>query len=266
LDKKKRIRKVFLILAIVLVAGLAAAFIGFKIYTSHYYVSDRQTIEGIEQEYSEAVSSYSDDNRTVFLPKGKSPKAVIVFYPGGKVEYTAYSGLMYKIAAKGYICLLPRMPENLAFLDIDAADEFTGPNDEASLVADLDWYLAGHSLGGVAASKYLAGVIEGTEGEQRHDFTGLILCASYTTDDFSDSDVRLLSVYASNDGVINKDNYNDSKSKWPADASEYVIEGGIHSYFGSYGIQSGDGVPAITNEEQLNLTADAIDQWIQFGR
>ena len=57
-------------------------------------------------------------------------------------------------------------------------------------------------------------------------------------------------------------NYEESKAKWPADSEELVIGGGIHSYFGSYGSQKGDGKPSITNVDQILYSADAIDEWI----
>lgn len=268
MEKKKSVKKILLITATVLVAGLFAAFIGFKIYTSHYYVSDETMIGTIQQEVMDEAVSFSDENGSVFIPHGQDIKAVIVFYPGGRVEYTAYSGLLYKLAARGYVCLLPKMTDNLAFLSINAIEKFKSPNGEASTVEDLDWYLAGHSLGGVAACEYLSGLIK--EAESAEDpgmlkYKGMILCASYTTSDFSDDDIRFLSILGSNDMVINKGNYEDSKSCWPEDSTEYTIEGGIHSFFGSYGIQAGDGVPSITNEQQLDITAETIDEWIGNG-
>ena len=39
---------------------------------------------------------------------------------------------------------------------------------------------------------------------------------------------------------------------------ETVIEGGCHAYFGAYGAQKGDGTPAITCEEQMQQTVQAI--------
>ena len=96
-------------------------------------------------------------------------------------------------------------------------------------------------------------------------YKGILLCASYTTSDFSDKDLRLLSIYASEDGVINTQSYEESKTKWPSDSEEYVIQGGIHSFFGNYGIQDGDGVPTISNTDQLIEAADAIDAFISRG-
>ena len=81
-------------------------------------------------------------------------------------------------------------------------------------------------------------------------------------DSLAGTDLRLLSILGSNDKVVNMKKYEEAKKDWPADATEYVIQGGIHSYFGNYGIQKGDGEPGITNMEQLETTASIIDEWI----
>jgi hypothetical protein len=58
-----------------------------------------------------------------------------------------------------------------------------------------------------------------------------------------------LSLLGENDEVLNKDKYESNKKNLP-NLTEYTIKGGIHSYFGDYGIQKGDGTPTITNDEQ----------------
>lgn len=252
----KKFKKIAKWGALAILAVIIVAVIAFKIYAGRYYKADMDTISAIETRLETSVNSYSDDNGMVFLPESEVPKAVIVFYPGGKVEYKAYSGLMYEIASRGYICILPKMPENLAFLRINAAERITANyTDDVNSVRNLDWYIAGHSLGGVAASLYLEDKID--------EYAGIILCASYPNANFSDKDIRLLSIYGAEDGVIKADAYENSKAYWPADSEEYIIEGGIHSYFGCYGIQSGDGTPKISNEEQIAETADMIAAWIE---
>ncbi|MCR5671103.1 MAG: alpha/beta hydrolase [Butyrivibrio sp.] len=235
------------------------AFLALKLYARNYYRADEAFIAGLA-ERTEGVHSFSDNERTLFIPDDGDYKAVILFYPGGKVEYTAYSSLMYKLAERGIVCVLSKMPENLALLDIDAAGATKAlyPED-AALAEDLDWYMAGHSLGGVAACKYLDAMLK----DENNPFSGVILCASYPTEDFSDDDIRLLSLYGSNDGVLNVKSYEESRVLWPLDTTEYVIPGGIHSYFGSYGLQKGDGEPQISNEEQLDEAAEVIEKWIE---
>ena len=256
MQKVKRIsKKIGKAIGVILVVLLILA-VGFKIYSNGFYRADLDAIAEIEQSVSENVQTFKGKDVLVFAPLNENPKAIIVFYPGGKVEYTAYSGLMYELAYRGYTCVLPRMPENLAFLRIETIDDIKSEYPfEVEKFQDVDWYLAGHSLGGVAATSYLASQPEGM-------YKGIILCASYTTSDFSSSNLRLLSLFASEDGVINTASYEDSKKMWPADSKEYVIEGGIHSYFGNYGIQKGDGTPSITNIEQINEAADVIAEFI----
>lgn len=270
LGKKRSRKKKLLVLGILLVVILLAAIVGFKIYTSNYYAADEPSLELVQESVGKNVSCYTDDTGTVFLPNEQQVKAVIFFYPGGKVEYTAYSALMYELADKGYICVLPRMPENLAFLRVDTMDAIqVNYAQEMTAVKNLDWYLAGHSLGGVAAAKYLTEEVTPDAGEQSKGtgtksdaFKGLILCASYPADDLSGLPLRFLSIRGSNDGVLNLKRYEESRKFWPADSTEKVIDGGIHSFFGCYGIQKGDGEPGITNIEQLETTATMIDEWI----
>ena len=225
-------------------------------------------IDAIAEIMEGSVNSYSDDNAMMFAPADGNPKAVIIFYPGGKVEYTAYTPLLYKLADKGYLCVAVKMPRNLAFLDMDAAAEIMEKEqDKLDAISDLDWYIMGHSLGGVAAATYVKNIIggkmdtfhdRGPEGE----FKGIIFCASYTLEGFTDDDIRLLSIYGSEDGVMNRDFYTDSKKNWPEDSEEYIIQGGNHAYFGSYGEQAGDGEATITSDRQQDITAEVIDRWI----
>ena len=58
--------------------------------------------------------------------------------------------------------------------------------------------------------------------------------------------------------VMNREKYESEKINLPEDFTEMVIDVGCHGYFGMYGMQAGDGIPRITNEMQIQLTAEAI--------
>ena len=268
MGRADKFKKIIGIVLCALVLILVAAAVAFKIYASHYYAADKGVIEEISADEMAEVEIISDKDGTAFVPKSGDYRAVIAFYPGGKVEYRAYDALMYELASRGFVCLLVRMPENIALLGVDVVDKLIPDDEEVEQLADsLDWYMAGHSLGGTAASKYLADHFSreagaGAEVAGIGRFKGLILCGSYPSYDLSGAPIRMLSVYGSNDGVLNMEAYENARAKWPADSTEVVLDGGIHSYFGSYGIQSGDGEPTITNEQQIEQTADIIDEWI----
>ena len=53
-----------------------------------------------------------------------------------------------------------------------------------------------------------------------------------------------------------------NKVNYPKDFIEMKIHGGNHSYFGVYGLQKGDGVATINNEQQIQQTVDVIKFFI----
>jgi pimeloyl-ACP methyl ester carboxylesterase len=110
--------------------------------------------------------------------------------------------------------------------------------------------MGGHSLGGSMAASYVS--------KHTEDFVGLVLLGSYSTADLAGSGLKVLSVYGSEDQVMNREKYEKYRSNLPEDFVERVIDGGCHAYFGMYGAQKGDGIPTISNETQINITADAI--------
>ena len=95
-------------------------------------------------------------------------------------------------------------------------------------------------------------------GNHTDDFEGLVLLGAYSTVDLSKTDLAVLSIFGSEDKVMDREAYSDNRSNLPSDAIEAEINGGCHAYFGMYGHQSGDGEPSVTNEKQINITANAI--------
>ena len=173
----------------------------------------------------------------------------MIFYPGGKVEYTAYIPLMKTCASNGILCVLVEMPLNLAVLDIDAAEGIQEKYPEI-----INWYMAGHSLGGSMAASYI--------GKNVDMYDGLILLGAYSTEDLKDTELKVLSIYGSEDKVMKRDNYIENMKNMPTDFAEEILQGGNHAGFGMYGAQEGDGKATISNEKQILMTADIIHEFI----
>ena len=238
--KKKHKRKILIGISSI-AAVLALLAIGCEVYLGDYYRADTEAITAFAAE-NDVIPETLKDNTIVYEPEGAT--IGFIFYPGGKVEYIAYKPLMEELASAGVLCVLVEMPFNLAVLDVDAADGIQ------ALYPDIEkWYIGGHSLGGSMAASYLA--------ENVDAFDGLVLLGSYSTVALPDS-LKVLSVYGSEDHVLNREKYEENKSNLPAGFTEVVINGGCHAYFGMYGSQDGDGTPAITNVEQIQTTADEI--------
>lgn len=181
-----------------------------------------------------------------------TPKAGIILYPGALVDSDSYAPLMTLLAERGIIAVKVNMPMDLAILDKKAADEVLAYYNKN--YPDLAWYIGGHSLGGSMAGSYVA--------DHQEEFAGLVLLASYITEDISGSELRVLSLMGSEDGVLSQKRYEENRKNLPADFTEFVIEGGCHAGFGDYGIQKGDNTPSITSTEQIAITAEQIATWM----
>lgn len=243
-DTKKRMRLLCLV-AVLLV--LAAACI---IYITDYYHADTAAITAFAAD-SDISPQFLQSKALAYVPD--APVAGLIFYPGGKVEYTAYEPLMLACARQGILCVLIKMPGNLAVLDANAADGIQEHFPEIR-----NWYLGGHSLGGSMAAFHAA--------DNTEDYQGLVLLAAYSTKDLRNTDLNVLSVYGSEDRVLNMENYNKNRSNLPSAFTEVIIDGGCHAYFGMYGSQDGDGIPAVSNKQQIAITAEQISHFIESGK
>lgn len=239
-NKKKHSKtfKIFIALLIALGVFELAAFGALAFYISDYEHADADAQVALKS--GSGVQVVKTEDWVEFTPAGGSELTTgIIFYPGGKVEYTAYAPLMRDFAEQGYFCAVVKMPFNLALFDKNAAKDVREAHPEME-----NWIIGGHSLGGVVAANYAA----------ISDFDGLFLLAAYPSTDLSDKNIKTASAYGDADGVLNMDEYEASKSKLPPNLAEYVIAGGNHSQFGSYGLQEGDGKASISAEDQREQT------------
>lgn len=230
--KKTKKRK---ILAAILVLLAAAAGITFFLYTGTYYHAETQDYAAAEE--NEDYLIYGDRDSTCGL----------IFYPGAKVEERAYAPILSMLAENGVCCVVVKMPYHLAVLNPDAADQVM-----EEIPAVEQWYIGGHSLGGAMAADFAA--------EKEEKFCGLILLAAYPTKEIDM--LPVLSIYGSEDGVLNREKYVSSIVRANA-LTEYVIAGGNHAGFGDYGEQKGDGSAKIEKEEQWQETADYVLEFLR---
>jgi len=139
---------------------------------------------------------------------------------------------------------------NLAFFDQRPLSTFTSEAPDVS-----EWYVGGHSLGGVRACQ-LAQV--GTDAAADPEVVGLVLFGSYCANDLSDSGLAALSISGSEDGLSTPEKIDQAAHLLPADTIFVVIEGGNHAGFGAYGPQPGDGEVTIPDAEIRAQITDAL--------
>lgn len=214
-------------------------------YVNDYYHTDENVQEYLQTKDSVLVTEIPDG---LYLD-GPGDETALIFYPGAKVEYTAYLPLLSELADQGIDCFLVKMPCNLAIF---------GQNKAKKIMDSYEydrWYLSGHSLGGAMAASYASGHLE--------SLNGLVLLAAYPTKSLKSDSFSVLSLYGSEDGVLNMEKEEEGKAYMPVDYTEICIEGGNHAQFGNYREQKGDHAAKISREEQQAQTVEAILNMIQ---
>ena len=242
---------------ILILAVLAVIVVGTAIYIGSYYHADGSAMDAVQRPVAGVETEDSEGDWITFRKAeptgtgGEDASSIgLIFYPGGKVQYESYGPLMEMLAKEDIVCVLVHMPGNLAVLDKDAAE------DVMAAYPDIrEWYIGGHSLGGVMAAAFA--------GDRTEALEGVFFLGSYTTEDLSDSGLKGLTLTGSEDGVLDRKKYEENRGNLPAGTVEVTIPGGNHAGFGSYGPQKGDGEASISPEAQQESTAAALTEWIR---
>jgi hypothetical protein len=181
----------------------------------------------------------STDKWLVFQPKTSLKFVGFIFYPGGRVNPRSYAPAAHAIAEKGYLTVIVPMPLNLAVFGAEIASDVIAAYPEIKV-----WAIGGHSLGGTMAAQYAR--------KYPSKIGGLALWASYpsSSDDLSDQNIQVVSIYGTRDGLVTSKNIADSHILLPSSTTWMPIEGGNHAQMGWYGPQPGDNDATISREVQ----------------
>lgn len=246
LIRKKQKKKLPLVLHILISVGVGLLIFcvtGFGYLNAHYTAQE----EALAVMSDSAAATVTEIDGGYFVD-GAGQDTALIFYPGAKVDAQAYLPLMQEIATGGVDCFLLDLPMRMAIFDQNAADKIMAKVEYPTVM------VGGHSMGGMIAAGYAAA--------HKDSVDGVVLLAAYPTKPL-DKSLGLLSVYGTEDKVLNRDAYENAKAYFPNDFTETVIDGGNHAQFGNYGAQKGDGEAAITAKEQQRKTAYAVLQFAE---
>jgi hypothetical protein len=169
----------------------------------------------------------------VITPTSGTPTRGLIFQPGARVDPRAYVPMLSEVSRQGVLVVVVKQPFGIGFLAMTAPHAFIDRHPEVT-----SWTIGGHSLGGVVAATFA------------HDHPGtvkgLVLWASYPVDSLADrTDLAVASVSGTRDGFTTPADVEASRALLPGDTAYTPVEGAVHSYFGDYGEQPGDGTPTV---------------------
>jgi pimeloyl-ACP methyl ester carboxylesterase len=210
---------------------IALVSVAFGVYVNMVMPGERA--EALRVWNDRGVSITSTDHSIVLAPTGPSNGTGLVFIPGAKVDPYAYMFKLSSLVEDGVTVVITKPTLNLAFFDTRPLSSFTA---DAPGVAD--WFVGGHSLGGVKACMLA----------DDPAVSGLILFGSYCANDLSDTDLDVVSISGSADGLSTPEKIANAAAMLPADTEFVEIAGANHAAFGDYGVQPGDGEATIDTD------------------
>jgi hypothetical protein len=151
--------------------------------------------------------------------------------PGARIDARAYANVLRPVAEAAYLVAVLKEPFGFSLLDADHGNKVLDVHPEIT-----DWAIGGHSLGGSTAASLV---------DQEERLKGLVLFASYPGDRLVRNDLEAVSISGTADGFTTSADIEVSKGNLPPNTSYVVINGAVHSSFGDYGEQPGDGIATV---------------------
>ena len=197
-----------------------------------------------------AVVSLDDVGGRVLSVRPEADADILfVLYPGGLVRPQAYEWLGRALAGRGVHTVIPEFPVDLAVLDAGRAQRLVD-----HYAAGRPVVVGGHSLGGAMAAAWAS--------DHPDAVAGLVLLAAYPPDgdDLTAAGCPALVLQAEHDLVADADAVRGGLDRLPAGTDLVVVEGAVHSFFGRYGPQAGDGIPTVSRAEaEASIVAALTD-------
>lgn len=176
----------------------------------------------------------------------------MIFLPGGMVQPVAYAPLMTTIASAGYPAHLLYLPMRCACTDAQVQELFQNIHRVIKSEPNIAWILAGHSRGGMLATRFVH--------ENGAGLVGLVLIATTHPRDFSLASFAMpvMKIYGTSDGVATYAKMRQNQHLLPQNTTWVEIPGGNHVQFAYYRHQLGDDRATMSRAEQQRLLEAAL--------
>jgi len=171
------------------------------------------------------------------------PTTGLVFLPATRVDARGYANLLRPLSEAGYLVAILKDPLGLSLLQPGHAQTVLDVHPEIA-----NWAVGGHAAGAITAADF---------ADHSTRVAALVLYAAAPDRRLQRTQLRVLSVSGSADALTTPESVAAARANLPLGTQHVVIEGAVHSFFGDYGDQPGDGPPTVTREQAQEQTRAA---------
>lgn len=251
-DRPRTVRRRILLAVALVLAGLVGCGVGVlaPLVVRPPLVPGQDAVSSAESRSARVSLEDAGGPVLVVRPAEGEGRVLLVLYPGGFVRPQAYEWLGRALAAEGVQTVIPAFAADLAVLDSARAGVLI-----ERYAAGRPVVLAGHSLGGAMAA--------GWASEHPGQLAGLVLMAAYPADGVRvTGSYAALSLWAGNDEVADGARVRAGLEQLPAGSRLVEVPGAVHSFFGRYGPQSGDGIPTVSRADAEAAILAAVSSYL----
>jgi pimeloyl-ACP methyl ester carboxylesterase len=188
----------------------------------------------------------SDDGSLVFRPDVSNGHGLLIMH-GALIKPKSYAKSAAFFARLGYTVLLPYGMARLSIIAVDGAAQ------RMKEFAVRDWFVIGHSMGGMAGLTLVA--------RHRPNVTAVALWAASQPSDFSDLSIPILFLWGDTDGLLPPERYAAAKANLPATVEYVTVEGGNHQDFAMYSHQFFDREGQLGWAAQIDLANETTAEF-----
>jgi len=197
------------------------------------------------------ISVVKDESgRIDFVPKSQGMDIGIIIYPGEKIEPKSYANIARKLAQNGY-------PVSILKLRLNQPDISFGKGKKlVESKKDIKrWYILAHANGANIAYK---------DALKIKNISGFVFMGAIPEgNDLNLVNMPVLSIWGTNDGLLDFSKTNEIKKRLPQSADYYMLEGGNSTNFADIELVSGDEEAIVSPSDQQ---AKAVRQILKFIR
>ena len=217
------------------------------------YVQSRATAEArlaLRGDATVRVTVRPDD--VLFEPSVvRRGTAGLLFLPGTPVDPIAYAPIARAIAAHGYPAAIVFLPRR-GLASAESLRLAVRAGEAMRALGAEHWVIAGHSRGGEFGCRLVL--------DNPGRYAGLVLIATAHPRSFSlaNTSVDVIQVSGDRDGTTSDEGLAAARTRLPASTRRAVISGANHSQFGFYGRHPFDGMPEISQANQIAQTVEIL--------